>query len=467
MFDVNIAHNIITWYFINHIYITFLETDQQCFFHNLSYSNTLDKLYNCVLTGTALEVSDGSYFPTHKLGGCGWIISSPDRTEWIKGGCIIPGPRLVHSAYRTELGGLAGIAFFFYSLRLPPPLTLTQQVISDCKSALQQLLTSPEYVKSSLKHQDLISLICYLWDRCQFTPVPVHVYAHQDTSSSCILSTNASLNCEMDEFAKDIVLSAISSGFSTPPTFTTSLGFGTITCNSTTICHSVQRGLYTSIMHELFVSRLCLLFESTKDDLQRIVSWDCLQLARNLARFGLLRFISKFLSGDIATGRVMKRRKHRFSSECPICGATDEYILHLLTCPSASTMRSSLLTKFSVWLLSVDTEPSIITFFIDGLTAWFRFPTSILVFHSSDNLLDTGFSSQLQMGIDPLLCGYISTHLLAAQKHHYIELGSKRTAHRWGTNVISRLWNIIYQIWWHRNNILHQHDKLNILSGLT
>ena len=92
---------------------TFVNTDQQCFFHNLTHSPTLDKLYDCVIQGTSLAVSDGSYFPTHKLGGCGWIISTPDKAEWIKGDCVIPGPRSVHSAYRAELGGLAGIAFFF------------------------------------------------------------------------------------------------------------------------------------------------------------------------------------------------------------------------------------------------------------------------------------------------------------------------------------------------------------------
>ena len=102
-----------------------------------------------------------------------------------------------------------------------------------------------------------------------------------------------------------------------------------------------------------------------------------------------------------------------------------------------------------------------------GFNAWFRLPTSFVAFHSLNALLKKGFTSQLQLGLFPLLCGYISIHLITAQKEYYLELGSRRTAHRWGTNLISHLWNFVYQIWWHRNNILRQHDQISIVCGLS
>ena len=51
---------------------------------SLSSSPSTDHLLAHLLLGTAVAVSDGSYFPTNKVGACAWIISIPDGSEWIK-----------------------------------------------------------------------------------------------------------------------------------------------------------------------------------------------------------------------------------------------------------------------------------------------------------------------------------------------------------------------------------------------
>ena len=66
--------------------------------------------------------------------------------------------------------------------------------------------------------------------------------------------------------------------------------------------------------------------------------------------------------------------------------------------------------------------------------------------------------------LSSMICVWIESRI--GLNKYYIKLASQCTAHCWGTNLISHLWNIFYQIWWHCNNILHQHDKVNILSGL-
>ena len=58
---------------------------------NITHSISTSKLLTSLLDGTALAVSDGSFFPVQKFGSCGWIISSPDDTEWIQGGGTTPG----------------------------------------------------------------------------------------------------------------------------------------------------------------------------------------------------------------------------------------------------------------------------------------------------------------------------------------------------------------------------------------
>ena len=81
------------------------EIGQQCFLNNFSHSYSLASLSTHISEGTALAASDGSFFPSHHIGACGWIVSTPDLSEWIRGGCIIPGILDLHSTYRAELGG--------------------------------------------------------------------------------------------------------------------------------------------------------------------------------------------------------------------------------------------------------------------------------------------------------------------------------------------------------------------------
>ena len=98
---------------------------QQCFFNNMSHSTSLTNLHYHVSKGTALAVSDGSFYPSHHIAACAWTVATPDMSEWIQCGCVLPGPLNIHSAYRAELGGLAGLAMFFGTIKyLPIPLLI-------------------------------------------------------------------------------------------------------------------------------------------------------------------------------------------------------------------------------------------------------------------------------------------------------------------------------------------------------
>ena len=71
--------------------------------HRLNSSPTTSKVLTSLVNGTALGISDGSYFPQGQIGSCSWILASSDGSEWIEGGGIIPGPKHKQSSYRSEL----------------------------------------------------------------------------------------------------------------------------------------------------------------------------------------------------------------------------------------------------------------------------------------------------------------------------------------------------------------------------
>ena len=45
-------------------------------------------------------------------------------------------------------------------------------------------------------------------------------------------------------------------------------------------------------------------------------------------------------------------------------------------------------------------------------------------------------------------------------------MDSRKTGTRWGIQLISKLWNVIHQHWMHRNEVLHETEAIDQLSGI-
>ena len=52
------------------------------------------------------------------------------------------------------------------------------------------------------------------------------------------------------------------------------------------------------------------------------------------------------------------------------------------------------------------------------------------------------------------------------KQQHYIKIKSRKTGHRWAVGLSSQLWTIIFAMWDHRNQVLHQTGQIDALSGL-
>ena len=73
------------------------------FMKHIIFSPSTSSLLQHQIQGTALGVSDGSFYPEHNVGACSWILATPDGSEYVSGGGIIPGDPLEQNAYRSEL----------------------------------------------------------------------------------------------------------------------------------------------------------------------------------------------------------------------------------------------------------------------------------------------------------------------------------------------------------------------------
>ena len=193
--------------------------------------------------------------------------------------------------------------------------------------------------------------------------------------------------------------------------------------------------------------------------------------ARKESSLSTKLFITKWVSGDTATGRVMKRRKKRLLSNCPICDAPDEHLRHILTCSSnkASSYRECLLAKLIDWLKISHTHPKIENFIKIGLTKWFStaknfdWPPESIIFTDCP-IINNALKPQLRIGWFYFLCGFLSSDLVQLQSTYLISRGLKISTNRWATNLIKKLWAFLHAIWTFRNECLHENEFIHKMT---
>ena len=67
-------------------------------------------------------------------------------------------------------------------------------------------------------------------------------------------------------------------------------------------------------------------------------------------------------------------------------------------------------------------------------------------------------AAQHALGWRNLLVGFISSEWAAAQQRYYEWLGRRRTGRHWAQALICKLWDVAWDLWEHRNGILHDSD---------
>ena len=264
-------------------------------------------------------------------------------------------------------------------------------------------------------HSDLISILSHLITDNKFQFIAEHVKAHQDEHHGP-LSVKEYLNCKMDALAKNIAHTYMTQNlqFNFSPT---NLGLGTVSCNGLRITSRFQQSLYHHVTQRFHVNRLGHLLHLRPSLMYESVNWKVLSSSRKLVSLQIKLFITKWISGDTATGSVMVKRKQRLSAHCPLCQHPHEDTHRILKCPSnsASSLRQRLLTELQCWLQSVDTHPDIIAFLINGLTSWLVPGRSFHLDTSVDFILLKAFRIQLQLGWEAQLLGLLTSPLLMCQ----------------------------------------------------
>ena len=437
----------------------------------LHASISVQELLDLLVSGNLVGVSDGSFHPKRKTGSMGWCFATKSGQIVLKGGGLIPGGKAAQGSYRSEAGGLLALVTIIQCLerRYGKPIKPYSMTLAcDGESALYRSLTGGrDKLNTSVKHADILSRTHDRKDTLQLLITPVHVYGHRDDLSTH-LTVLEKLNVRMDKLAKAIALVGRRQNIVCLDGLPSSTdGYPTVRIRGTVVSSELER----SLMFEI-ASRRTKLWWIKKHRFravdQRYIDWTCMAKCMKSCGPRFHRFIPKWVTGQIAVGKVMAMRNARAHNKCPRCDHAVEDTNHVLHCQDDDAIRTwkKAMDNVKDWCLKVDTLPAITSTLFPLLIGW-QSSTYHDQFTSKewDKSIKPAFFSQARLGWDSFLSGILSTEWAVMQERHYQSLGSRRQGMKWSSDLSKRLWEAVYSMWEHRNSVMHRTGKLNEFSG--
>jgi hypothetical protein len=184
------------------------------------------------------------------------------------------------------------------------------------------------------------------------------------------------------------------------------------------------------------------------------VHW--LRLGQALAKMPHTRrlFCTKHTVGMCGIGKFQKLWKARETDECPHCGLVED-ALHVWTCKSqqVSDVWSTSLCQLKTSLDKLETDPALTKLIIEYLNAW----------RNDHNLCSTSpheFTELLHLqdniGARQFFEGWIHKEWEATQERYYREKNFRRSRKRWTIALITKMWDVAWDLWEYRNTFYHQ-----------
>jgi len=369
-----------------------------------------------IVEGSAIAVSDGSYKDGY--GTASWTIQD-ESGQSVDGNLVCPGLTLDMSSFRSELAGLYSIALI--TLHICKFFHIQEGAITvgcNGRSALTQIFQSNIDVDAPC--HDLVLATRHLIKSSAITWKPFHVKGHQD-STGAVLVQGEKITSKLSK--------------------------------------RLYATVHTSDGKSYWLTKSDVTLESFA-----LVDWEAIGCAMKEVKRSRRVFVSKHCSGMCGVGKFMLRWKEWEHDLCPRCGISEDSV-HVWTCAGfgANELWDLPMIQLTQWVKTVDTHPDIVEAISGYLSSWrssspftYDVPPGI-----SLPLLD-----QQVVGGRRTFEGWIVKGWTEIQQQHYRLLHSRRSGQRWTIELIKRLWNIAWDLWQHRNNVLHEKEHATSASDL-
>ena len=176
--------------------------------------NNDNALTQLILDGSAIAVTDGSYYESDNYGTSAWCITTKDYEIMTEGTSIVPGTGPIHSSFCSEMVGILAILTCIEKLNIPldaPNANL--HIVCDNEKALEVV---DEWTMSKMtpnhNNANIVSNVLSVRDSLGIQITTEHVYGHQDHSKPIhLLPPQVQMNIQMDKKARAYALQMINS----------------------------------------------------------------------------------------------------------------------------------------------------------------------------------------------------------------------------------------------------------------
>ena len=419
-----------------------------------------EEVAQALRNGMATAVSNGSY--KEGLGSSATIIHGGKRAAGIVVTNRVQGPTIYQSAYRSKLAGcLASLITAKIICQLHNVTAGSVTIGLDSQEALRQ--ASSSYPPKAT--QPDFNILTGIRGIVANFPIGIKwtwIKGHQDKHHSFrLLSTLEQDNVLMDSVAKWELWKAQEEGWHPSSLRTKELWQleidGAVATHFN--MHSAYLHAWQGRTRTYWAGKRSWDSETTK-----LVDWSKLGWVFSHYTSKDRRNAVKMASGIMGTGRMMKRWKVKDGDRCPCCNLPDETNMHILTCPSreAKIQWAASTTSLDDTLTQLETHPGIQAAILDNLRRWRMgmTPRTTLDTTAAPCVLE-----QHEIGWELMLYGFVGVQWQQVQEEHYRQIRSQRSAKRWTRMLIRKLILVSWDMWRHRNGILHgtsstKHRKL-------
>jgi hypothetical protein len=159
-------------------------------------------------------------------------------------------------------------------------------------------------------------------------------------------------------------------------------------------------------------------------------------------------------------GKFMQLWKEKDNPACPRCGRFED-ATHVWLCQGegASEVWDQSLERLKNWLQDSKMDPDLQEVILNYLNGW-RYGTTddLPIPYGLNQLID----QQNAIGWKSFLEGWTGSEWEATQQAHYNLIRSRKSGKRWVISLIKKMWEVAWDLWEHRNSILH--NKENAVS---
>ena len=147
----------------------------------------------------------------------------------------------------------------------------------------------------------------------------------------------------------------------------------------------------------------------------------------------------------------------------PCCRQVSERsTTHLFLCPhpTMSLTRDQSFHKILDWLKDADTDPLL----LDLLTSFWH-GEEVTLEADCPPMLQNIYKKIRDIGLHQMWTGFLPVGMVQFQEEYYLQIGSRRSGRKWGTDFVGKMIRATHGLWIERNNILHLRTT-NGIKGL-